>query len=224
MRVCDGTAGFDNVAAPKTHNGYTPASSLFPCGMPRGIRNPSTGGSAWADHSRRQAGTSSRGCCRGLLQSGSDGLKIVCPGFGPSGKGLRYYIPAIGRWACRDPIGETGDINLLAFVRNASANGVDYLGMLQVHMIKYTLKECGDYKIEWAFHRATTCKGYFVQEVSKDISYWNCDESIHSAFATKKYEAWPTPENVNAAPDTWTNPKTANVRNSTRETVGANTH
>jgi RHS repeat-associated protein len=44
--------------------------------------------------------------------------------------GLRYYIPATGRWPSRDPIGERGGINLYGFIENNSINRWDYLGML----------------------------------------------------------------------------------------------
>ena len=43
--------------------------------------------------------------------------------------GFRYYAPELGRWPSRDPIGEGGGTNLLAFVRNDGVNMNDYLGM-----------------------------------------------------------------------------------------------
>lgn len=42
--------------------------------------------------------------------------------------GYRYYLPWLGRWLSRDPIGEIGGINLYTFVANAILNRVDYLG------------------------------------------------------------------------------------------------
>ncbi|GAK50186.1 YD repeat protein [Candidatus Moduliflexus flocculans] len=36
---------------------------------------------------------------------------------------FRNYLPAIGRWMTRDPLGEAGGLNLYAFVGN---NPVDY--------------------------------------------------------------------------------------------------
>jgi len=44
--------------------------------------------------------------------------------------GYRYYNPSTGRWLNRDPIGENGGNNLLAFVRNDGVNRLDILGLL----------------------------------------------------------------------------------------------
>ena len=43
--------------------------------------------------------------------------------------GYRYYDPLTGRWPSRDPIGESGGINLYGFVGNNGVNGWDLLGM-----------------------------------------------------------------------------------------------
>ncbi len=43
--------------------------------------------------------------------------------------GLRYYSPSLGRFINRDPIEESGGLNLYAFVQNNAVNGWDYLGM-----------------------------------------------------------------------------------------------
>ena len=43
--------------------------------------------------------------------------------------GFRYYIPAGGRWASRDPIGEEGGINLYGFVGNDPSGYFDILGL-----------------------------------------------------------------------------------------------
>lgn len=42
--------------------------------------------------------------------------------------GYRYYSPAFGSWISRDPIGEDGGLNLLAFVANAPINSFDPYG------------------------------------------------------------------------------------------------
>jgi RHS repeat-associated protein len=49
--------------------------------------------------------------------------------------GYRFYHPNLGRWISRDPIGETGGLNLFEFVGNDGFNGQDLLGMwiTQVH-------------------------------------------------------------------------------------------
>ncbi|MEW6296040.1 MAG: RHS repeat-associated core domain-containing protein [Candidatus Diapherotrites archaeon] len=43
--------------------------------------------------------------------------------------GYRYYVPALGRWLTRDPLGEEGEINLYGFVGNDPVNFVDPLGL-----------------------------------------------------------------------------------------------
>lgn len=43
--------------------------------------------------------------------------------------GRRYYDPKDGRFVCRDPLEESGGINLMAFVANNAPNRWDYLGM-----------------------------------------------------------------------------------------------
>ncbi len=43
--------------------------------------------------------------------------------------GLRYYIPASGRWPSRDPIGEKGGVNLYGFLGNNGINKFDMLGL-----------------------------------------------------------------------------------------------
>jgi len=43
--------------------------------------------------------------------------------------GYRYYIPHLGRWPSRDPIGEEGGLNLYGFIRNCPYNNHDYYGL-----------------------------------------------------------------------------------------------
>gem|GEM_PF-1287442 len=42
--------------------------------------------------------------------------------------GYRYYMPELGRWQTRDPLGEKGGINLYGFVGNEPVGSWDYLG------------------------------------------------------------------------------------------------
>jgi RHS repeat-associated protein len=42
--------------------------------------------------------------------------------------GCRYYSPTLGRWIGRDPIGENGGMNLLAFVENNPCTSIDRFG------------------------------------------------------------------------------------------------
>jgi RHS repeat-associated protein len=43
--------------------------------------------------------------------------------------GHRYYSPDLGRWLCRDPLGEKGGANLYAYCQNDPVNAVDPLGL-----------------------------------------------------------------------------------------------
>jgi RHS repeat-associated protein len=54
--------------------------------------------------------------------------------------GLRYYIPATGRWPSRDPIEEEGGINLYGFVGNQSTVKVDALGRRAVGPGRFKVK------------------------------------------------------------------------------------
>lgn len=46
--------------------------------------------------------------------------------------GYRFYHPALGRWASRDPIGERGGLNLYGFVGNLPTAKIDYIGLATV--------------------------------------------------------------------------------------------
>jgi hypothetical protein len=48
--------------------------------------------------------------------------------------GYRYYDPVTGRWPSRDPIGESGGMNLYGFVGNNGVDGWDYLGLDKLGM------------------------------------------------------------------------------------------
>jgi RHS repeat-associated protein len=47
----------------------------------------------------------------------------------------RPYAPEIGRWLTRDPLGETGGMNLYAFVGNNPVNWVDPWGLYRSHWL-----------------------------------------------------------------------------------------
>ena len=51
--------------------------------------------------------------------------------------GYRYYDPQTGRWPSRDPINERGGINLYGFVGNDGVNRLDYLGLVEHHVINW---------------------------------------------------------------------------------------
>ncbi len=43
--------------------------------------------------------------------------------------GRRYYIPSLGRWLSKDPIGERGGVNLYGFLKNSGVQKIDVLGL-----------------------------------------------------------------------------------------------
>ena len=54
--------------------------------------------------------------------------------------GYRYYDPVPGRWPSRDPIGESGGINLYGMVGNDAVDNVDTLGLKQLEDISKDLQ------------------------------------------------------------------------------------
>jgi RHS repeat-associated protein len=62
--------------------------------------------------------------------------------------GYRFYSPVLGRWITRDPLGETGGINLYEFVGGNSVNSIDPLGNdVGDWLIRYSscIQRCKDY-------------------------------------------------------------------------------
>lgn len=48
-----------------------------------------------------------------------------------------YYHPDEGRWISRDPIGEEGGLNNLAFIKNSPLNSMDPLGLCDFPLVEY---------------------------------------------------------------------------------------
>jgi RHS repeat-associated protein len=48
--------------------------------------------------------------------------------------GHRYYSVDLGRWLCRDPLGEKGGANLYAYCQNDPVNAVDPLGLAELRV------------------------------------------------------------------------------------------
>jgi len=59
--------------------------------------------------------------------------------------GYRYYSPQLGRWTCKDPIGERGGMNLYGMSKNAATNKIDLLGLLPnlVELLRFLMDEKG---------------------------------------------------------------------------------
>ena len=54
---------------------------------------------------------------------------------GWSNYGYRFYVPMLGRWINRDPIGERGGVNLYRISKNMIINFVDVLGLQEAGMM-----------------------------------------------------------------------------------------
>ena len=46
--------------------------------------------------------------------------------------GYRFYLPEVGRWVSRDPVGEKGGLSLYSYLDNAPINQIDLLGLAKV--------------------------------------------------------------------------------------------
>ena len=54
--------------------------------------------------------------------------------------GIRYYLPSLGRWLNRDPISETGGLNIYLMVINNPVNFIDPLGLKYEKVNCHTIK------------------------------------------------------------------------------------
>jgi RHS repeat-associated protein len=79
--------------------------------------------------------------------------------------GYRYYVPMLGKWPSRDPIGEQGGINLYAFVGNNGVNNWDLNGM----------KPCSDYSKSRAGDTPTGLEGRTLEDEGYEKKFNGCD-------------------------------------------------
>jgi RHS repeat-associated protein len=80
---------------------------------------------------------------------------------------LRPYVPGLGRWMNRDPIGERGGDNLYGFVGNGSVNRWDMLGLEPVsveecHAVLIVGHAKRNAPIEWEFPESGCAYGGMV--------------------------------------------------------------
>ncbi len=83
---------------------------------------------------------------------------------GWSNYGYRFYVPLLGRWINRDPIGEKGGNNIYLFINNDSINRNDFLGNIPEQRKYRVLLTCTK-KLLWRCE----CQAEFYVE-SKDFS------------------------------------------------------
>jgi len=85
--------------------------------------------------------------------------------------GYRYYVPELGRWLSRDPIGEKGGANLYGMVQNDPVNHLDRLG--QEAFILFVGKEGKDVL---GFRTAAQTK---KREIEKSPKFNPACDSVH---------------------------------------------
>jgi len=103
--------------------------------------------------------------------------------------GYRYYDPVTGRWPSRDPIGESGGVNLYNFVVNSPADMVDMLGL---KFIWEKDLELGDEDLgpeHWEYTRYGVDLG------------WTCRTSVY--YCCSATEGWITVPNHASEWDGW---------------------
>ena len=132
--------------------------------------------------------------------------------------GYRFYSPELGRWINRDPIGESGGVNLDGYVNNSPINRIDYLGYLSAitdpsliyppgfsgnpHM---NASPCGGvaWSITWGGLPAET--GYIIQHIIWQATVFDCDNNVIHSEDAEYWELWSV-ENGSMSPssnDTW---------------------
>ena len=77
--------------------------------------------------------------------------------------GYRYYSPELGRWVSRDPIEETGGLNLYEFCGNDGVGKVDGLGL------EWTVERR---HLGWARASRTDRTGDTLWKLGQDIMLW----------------------------------------------------
>ena len=120
----------------------------------------------------------------------------------------RYYLPAIGKWLTKDPIGERGGLNLYAFCGNDAINRWDSFGLFGLDDIKNFFRELH----QSAFNGPGPGFGYFgggayapdpIRTLKYQFSVWYEKEydKIYNNDKTVKSNAWirdldPCPEHI----------------------------
>jgi RHS repeat-associated protein len=83
--------------------------------------------------------------------------------------GYRYYDPQTGRWPSRDPIKESGGINIYGYVDNDSINLVDILGMWFAN----GAKNAGAKLLNAEGTAYLDGNGGYTEDYDQDSPFWN---------------------------------------------------
>jgi RHS repeat-associated protein len=118
-----------------------------PVGCPRSERNEARGGMSAeraSDFTNQKCLTlrdktnksprdpSTSPCPRDYGGKGAEGMKKEIPS---SNYGYRFYVPLLGRWINRDPIGEVADSTLYGFLANNPINSNDRYGLFDPRLM-----------------------------------------------------------------------------------------
>ncbi len=91
--------------------------------------------------------------------------------------GYRYYNPSTGRWITRDPIEESGGLNLYAFVANRPVSRVDRLGLDGAECGKCGVKSVNLHFVGVGF----TDNGYWLHLVGKAAFKTSADNKRYNS-------------------------------------------
>ncbi|MEW6296046.1 MAG: RHS repeat-associated core domain-containing protein, partial [Candidatus Diapherotrites archaeon] len=113
--------------------------------------------------------------------------------------GYRFYVPALGRWLTRDPIGEEGGINLYEFVKNSPVNFIDPKGLKVYPPVCQPEPSCNPYKKcgEWVLYIvcSTAPNDPWSKAVRKCLlDRWN-NCQYDNGFWQDHYDCWFKPFN-----------------------------
>ena len=94
--------------------------------------------------------------------------------------GYRWYDPLTGRWMSKDPIGERGGLNLYGFVRNASINHIDLLGLDVLPFTNDGITPSQDINLKW----------HAPPGAGDRWSPWRSQDRAEFSYGSRKVGGW----------------------------------